>query len=274
MQDNQNQNQYQNHKENPNVKKRPPHKLRIDDSKEDENSIVVITDEKRAELNLLRGETILLKGKRRKESVALLTIDDTGTLTNEKIRMNKVLRNNLGCSLSDNITIHKIPNMPAAKRVHILPFEDTIEGISGNLTEIYLKPYFKDVFRPIHLGDHFKVKGGFREVEFKVVATDPEPYCLVIGQTIIFDVGDPIKREDEERNDGVGYDDLGGVDKQLELIRETIELPMRHPKLFNNLGITPPRGILLSGPPGTGKTLLAKAIRRFYLYNKRSRNYV
>ena len=141
-----------------------------------------------------------------------MTLDDTGTLPIEKIRMNKVLRTNLGVSLSETITIHKIPNMPAAKKVHILPFADTIEGITGNLTEIYLKPYFKDVFRPIHQGDRFKVKGGFREIEFKVVAVDPEPYCLVVGQSVIFDQGDPIKREDEERNDGPGYDDLGGVD--------------------------------------------------------------
>ncbi len=240
--------------------KRVLHKLEVDDSKDDENSVVIITEKKRAELNLLRGETILIKGKRRKETVALLTLDDTGSLSKDIIRMNKVLRNNIGVSLSDNVTIHKIPNMPAAKRVHILPFADTIEGITGNLTEIYLKPYFKDVFRPIHQGDRFKVKGGFRELEFKVVATDPEPYCLVLGQTIIFDQGDPIKREDEERNDGPGYDDLGGVDNQLSLIREMIELPIRHPSLFNNLGIKPPRGVLLSGPPGTGKTLLARAI--------------
>ena len=242
------------------VRKRAPHKLTVDDSKDDENSVVVITEEKRAELNLLRGETVLLKGKRRKETVALLTLDDSGTLTNEKIRMNKVLRTNLGCSLSDNVTIHKIPNMPAAKKVHILPFEDTVEGITGNLTDIYLKPYFKDVFRPIHQGDRFKVKGGFREVEFKVVATEPEPYCLVVGQTVIFDQGDSIKREDEDRSNGPGYDDIGGVDNQLALIREMIELPMRHPTLFNNLGIKPPRGVLLAGPPGTGKTLLARAI--------------
>ena len=244
----------------PVVKKRAPHKLTVDDSKDDENSVIIITEAKRAELNLLRGETVLIKGKRRKETVALLTIDDSSTLTNEKIRMNKVLRVNLGVSLSDTVTIHKIPNMPAAKRIHVLPFEDTVEGITGNLTEIYLKPYFKDVFRPVHQGDRFKVKGGFREVEFKVVATDPEPYCLVVGQTVIFDQGDHIKREDEDRSNGPGYDDLGGVDNQLAQIREMIELPMRHPALFNNLGIKPPRGVLLSGPPGTGKTLLARAI--------------
>ena len=65
--------------------------------------------------------------------------------------------------------------------------------------------------------------------------------------------GDPVKREDEEKLDEVGYDDLGGVRKQLGMIREMIELPLRHPALFKTLGVKPPKGVLLHGPPGTGQ---------------------
>merc|ERR1711968_126674 len=97
-------------------------------------------------------------------------------------------------------------------------------------------------------------------VEFKIQETDPEEYCLVTQDTIIHCEGDPIKREDEEKLDDVGYDDIGGVRKQLAQIREMVELPLRHPQLFKNLGIKPPRGVLLYGPPGTGKTLIGRAV--------------
>jgi len=105
-----------------------------------------------------------------------------------------------------------------------------------------------------------------------VVETDPEKCCLVGPQTVIFDEGEPIKREDEERADGVGYDDIGGCRKQLAAIREMIELPLRHPQLFKTFGIKPPRGVLLYGPPGSGKTLLTRTIANeagafFFLIN-------
>ena len=72
--------------------------------------------------------------------------------------------------------------------------------------------------------------------------------------------GEPIKREDEESAQDVGYDDIGGVRKQLGNIRELVELPMRHPKVFTAVGVRPPRGVLIHGPPGCGKTMIAKAV--------------
>ena len=67
---------------------------------------------------------------------------------------------------------------------------------------------------------------------------------------MLFTEGEPIKREDEEKLDDVGYDDIGGCRKQMAQIREMIELPLRHPQLFKTLGVKPPRGVLLYGPPG------------------------
>lgn len=67
---------------------------------------------------------------------------------------------------------------------------------------------------------------------------------------MLFTEGEPIKREDEEKLDDVGYDDIGGCRKQMAQIREMIELPLRHPQLFKTLGVKPPRGVLLFGPPG------------------------
>ena len=129
----------------------------------------------------------------------------------------------------------------------MLPFDDSIEGITGNLFDTFLKPYFLEAYRPVKAGDTFLVRGAFKAVEFKVVETDPSPVCIVAPETVIHCEGEPVVREEEERGDDVGYDDIGGCRRQLAQIREMIELPLRHPSLFKTLGVKPPRGVLLYG---------------------------
>ena len=73
-----------------------------------------------------------------------------------------------------------------------------------------MKPYYLEAYRPARQGDLFLVRGGFRPVEFKVVGVDPGEFVIVAPDTVIHCEGEPVKREDEERLDDVGYDDIGG----------------------------------------------------------------
>ncbi|XP_044575396.1 transitional endoplasmic reticulum ATPase TER94-like [Cotesia glomerata] len=251
--------------------KTKPNRLLVEDAVMDDNSIVVMSENKMTELQLFRGDTVLLKGKRRKETVCIAVTDNA--CSDEKIKMNRTVRNNLRVRTSDAVAVHPCPHIKYGQRVHILPIDDTVEGLTGNLFEVYLKPYFLEAYRPVYKGDNFIVRGTMRPVEFKVIETEPGPFCIVAPETVIHCEGEPVKREEEEESlNAVGYDDIGGMRKQLALIKEMIELPLRHPSLFKTIGVKPPRGILMYGPPGTGKTLIARAVANesgafFFLIN-------
>jgi len=252
-------------------KKDRPNRLIVEEASNDDNSVVALSQAKMDELELFRGDSVLLKGKKRKETVCIVLSDDT--VSNERIRMNRVVRNNLRVRLGDVVSVSPCSDIKYGKRIHVLPIDDTIEGLTGNWFEVYLKPYFLEAYRPIHKGDTFIVRGGMRAVEFKVIETDPSPFCIVAPDTVIHCEGEPVKREEEDDAlNSIGYDDVGGCRKQLALIKEMVELPLRHPSLFKAIGVKPPRGILLYGPPGTGKTLMARAVANetgafFFLIN-------
>uniref|UniRef100_A0AAX7VBX3 Transitional endoplasmic reticulum ATPase n=1 Tax=Astatotilapia calliptera TaxID=8154 RepID=A0AAX7VBX3_ASTCA len=251
--------------------KHRPNRLIVDEAVSEDSSIVSLSQRKTEELQLFRGDTVVLRGRKRRQTVCIVLTDDT--CGDERIRMNRVTRNNLRVRLGDVISIHACPDIKYGKKIHVLPIDDTIEGLSGNLFDVFLKPYFLEAYRPVHKGDIFLVRGSMRAVEFKVVETDPSPHCIVAPDTVIYCEGEPIKREDEEESlNDIGYDDIGGCRKQLAQIKEMVELPLRHPGLFKAIGVKPPRGILLYGPAGTGKTLVARAVANetgafFFLIN-------
>jgi transitional endoplasmic reticulum ATPase len=168
------------------------------------------------------------------------------------IRIDGSLRNNAGVGIDDRVRIRKVEAKPAEKIV-IAPTEP-VRFMGG---EAYLLRLLEG--RPVKRGQKIRVEVFGHVLTFVIVSTKPTGVVIVSRNTVIDLKEKPV--EEVRRNvPNVTYEDIGGLKRELRLVREMIELPLKHPELFQRLGIDPPKGVLLYGPPGTGKTLIAKAV--------------
>merc|ERR1712226_797146 len=158
-------------------KKDRPNRLIVEDAANDDNSVVALSQSKMDQLELFRGDSVLLKGKKRKETVCIVLSDDT--VSDERIRMNRVVRNNLRLRLGDVVSITACSDIKYGKRIHVLPIDDTIEGLTGNRFEVYLKPYFLEAYRPIHKSDTLVVRSatGSRSTSSRTSSRHTDP-CI------------------------------------------------------------------------------------------------
>jgi len=218
-----------------------------------------------AQLGLMAGDTVRLKGARDREAYAILR--ESADVPEGSVQVAAVTRINLKRGLSEATKVYRCDSVRQGSRVTVLPFSDALGGLEAEeLLEKLVKPYFhgeggaEAPFRPVREGDLIRLQHGAQTVELKVIETEPAGRCVVSPDTELDMEGEPLDRREEEEEEDVGYEDIGGVDKELTKIRELVELPMRHPKVFTSVGIAPPRGVLIYGPPGCGKTMIARAV--------------
>ena len=199
-------------------------------------------------LNASTGDVIEIKGKRRTVAKCLpLYPSDEGKGI---IRIDGLGRNNSGIAIGDSISVRKIKAV-AAEKIVVAPLE-AIPPID----ERYLADALESV--PLIKGDNVMVPYFGGRLTFQVIGVTPAADAVLVTQKTVFNIAE--KGETLRGVPQVSYEDIGGLTNEIKKVREMIELPLRHPEIFEKLGIEEPKGVLLYGPPGTGKTLLAKAV--------------
>lgn len=168
------------------------------------------------------------------------------------IRIDGLTRHNIGAGIGEKVQVRAVDSAEADQIV-LSPVEKiTVEGLQEYMSSLYEGHVFTTgdtIIVSTHLGG---------KTQLIVTSTTPAKPVIVTPKTK-FKLGGMTKSVDNTIP-RITYDDLGGLKKEVQKIREMVELPMRHPELFDKLGIEAPKGVLLYGPPGTGKTLLAKAV--------------
>jgi len=240
-------------------------------------------------LNIKRGESILIEGT--KSTIAIADKAYPADVGEGIVRIDGILRRNAGVSIGDEIKVYKV-EVKEAKKITIAPAQKGVM-VQGNpdslrkglLGRILVKG---DVFvlggvkrrkelMSEDLGDLNNIFGNLNEmlggmgmnmgnlggnvaqIKFSVVATNPNCPIIVTENTEVV-LNSKATDVIDSKIPSINYEDIGGLTDEIKKVREMVEIPMKHPEIFQKLGVSPPKGVLLHGPPGTGKTLLAKAV--------------
>ncbi|MGV8142727.1 MAG: CDC48 family AAA ATPase [Candidatus Pacearchaeota archaeon] len=201
-------------------------------------------------LSLVSGDIVEIKNKT--ATVVKVLRGISADSDREIIRLDGSTRSAIGASIGDTISIKKTTILPA-KSVTLSPLKEV--RFSDDPTEYF---HAKLLDKPLAVNQKTVIDVFGTRLEYVVSRIDPKGYIIVTPSTKII-VSDKPYAGDLKAT-GISYEDIGGLHNEIELIREMVELPMKHPEVFQKLGVGAPKGVLLTGPPGTGKTLLAKAV--------------
>jgi transitional endoplasmic reticulum ATPase len=269
-------------------------KLRVAEALQDDayKGIARIDFETMKDLGLKRGDIVLIKGQ--KETVAIVDRAYPADVGEGIIRIDGILRRNAKTGVNEMVSVKKA-EVKEAKKILIAPAQKGImvqadaetlrNGLLGRAVvkgdilvlggvqrrrdvmggELDMDEIFGDIEKmfgaafggmPGSMGF-----GKIQQIKFIVANTQPNQPVIITENTEVQLSNKPIEvSEDSGKSLEVTYEDVGGLNEEVKKIREMVELPLKHPEIFDRLGVEPPKGVLLHGPPGTGKTLLAKAV--------------
>ena len=257
-------------------------KLKVAEAIQDDvnKGIVRIDSGYLSEVEIKPGDIVEIEGERK--TVAIADRSYPGDIGLNIIRMDGIIRKNSKTGIGEIVKVRKAI-VKEAKKIIIAPARKGIviraspeifkQGLLGRAvvrgdivslggarrrkTTMMNNPFFdEDIFSIL---DESMMGIGFGDIKFVVVDTNPKQAVIILDSTEIEFRSEAVEIE-EERVPDITYEDVGGLEDEIKKVREMVELPLKHPEIFERLGIEAPKGVLLHGPPGTGKTLLAKAV--------------
>ena len=202
-------------------------------------------------LELSQGDTAVVEGTR---ATAVTVYNGYSEDENRgTIRIDGTIRKNAGAGLDEKVSIRKVTPKNATKAT-FAPTQP-VKILGG---EEYLSQALEG--RPLMKGDLVEINIMGRKFDLVIQSYQPSSEVVVIQNFTKIKLSEKTAKDEVAKGPKVAYEDIGGLNYEVDKVREMIELPLKHPELFEKLGVDAPKGVLLHGPPGTGKTLLAKAV--------------